>query len=180
MSDRKVRRYWSLDLAQAGKPPALAGRPVKAERQHIVSFEGREAEEERFSYWLTFPQDESDDETPPTQKQYDAVAHFYDEGPATRAQAGYLISAWYYADEIRSARNFSFSAPRRRLIHLATSAYILSHPELRQKVRSWSEFRWREPVKAVGIERTTPYRPVLQFAHDLVADMQAAGAQIFG
>jgi hypothetical protein len=169
-----------LDLTQAGKIPSGAERPVRAERQQIVSFEGREGDEERFSFWLTFPNDPDDPETPPTQKQYDTVVAFYGEGPATHAQAGYLISAWFYADEIRSERNFKFSAPRRRLIHVATSAYILSHPELRRKVRAWSEFRWREPEKAVSIGRTTPYRPALQFAHDLIADMRSAGAEIFG
>lgn len=180
MSDRRVRRSWSLDLSQAGKTPALANRPPKAERQHIVSFEGREADEERFSFWLTFPDDECNAEIPPTQKQYDAVLDFYGEGPATRAQAGYLISAWFYADEIRSARNFKFSAARRRLIHIATSAYILSHPEFRRRVRAWSQFTWREPSQAVRIERTTPYQPALQFASDLIADMQGAGSEIFG
>jgi len=180
MSDRRVRRNWSLDLTQAGKIQSLAIRPVRAERQHIVFFEGREVDEERFSFWLTFPNDEDDVETPPTQRQYDTVVDFYGEGPATRTQAGYLISAWFYADEIRSARHFKFPAARRRLIHIATSAYILSHPELRKKVQAWSGFRWREPTKAVPIERTTPYKPALQFAHDLIADMQGAGAEIFG
>lgn len=178
-SDRRVRRDWSLDLSQAGKIPLLTKRPIRAERQHIVTFEGREAKEERFSYWLTFPSDAEDAEQP-TQKQYDAVAAFYGEGPTTSVQAGYLISAWYFADEIKSTRNFSFSAPRRKLIHVATAAFILSHPELRKKVRDWSQLQWRQPERAVRIERTTPYKPALQFASDLVADMQSAGAEIFG
>lgn len=70
MSDRRIRRNWSLDLTQAGKAPLLAVRPLKAERQHIVSFEGRAADEERFSFWLTFPDGETDPETPPSQAQY--------------------------------------------------------------------------------------------------------------
>lgn len=137
MSDRRVRRNWSLDLSEAGKVPASVAKPVKAERQQIVVFEGRDGDIERFSYWLTLPDDALDNETPPTQKQYDAVSHFYNHGPATRAQAGYMMSAWYYADEIRSAQRFKFSAPRRWLILVAVSAYILSHPELRRKVRDW-------------------------------------------
>ena len=180
MTDRRIRRNWALDLTLAGKQPVLAARPLRQERQHIALFEGREGSDERFSFWLTFPNDDDDPQLPPTQKQYDAVSDFYGEGPATRTQAEYLISAWYYADEIRSVRNFSFTAPRRRFIHVATSAFILSHPEYRRKVRAWSAIQWRDPGKAVRIQRTTPYKPALRFASDLIADMQGAGAEIFG
>ena len=180
MADRTITLPWTLDLAQAGKVKPLAHRPLAAIRQHIVRFAGRDADTERFSYRLTFPDDEGVPEEPPTQKQHDAVVAFYGEGPASRDQAGYLMSAWYYADEIRSAHNFAFSAPRRRLILVGASAFILSHPETRSKVRRWIQFRWREPVKAVQIEKTEPYTAVMQFANDLVADMQGAGAAIFG
>lgn len=180
MADRTTTRHWTLDLAQAGKSPVVGRRPCAGPRQHVVSFEGSEGELERFSYRLTLPDDESVGEEPPSQRQYDAVCDFYGEGPASRDQAGYLMSAWHYADEIRSARNFRFSAPRRKLILVGASAYILSHPEIRQKVRQWSQLLWREPTRAVRIERTQPFRAVMQFADDLIADMQAAGARIFG
>lgn len=180
VADRTITREWALALADAGKVPPLAKRPALGPRQHIVRFEGREADDERFSFRLTFPHDEDDPDKPPTQKQYDTVCDYYGEGPVSMRQAGYLISAWNYADEIRSAQRFKFSAPRRRLIHVAASAYILSHPEIRQKIRAWTDFSWREPGKAVTIERTKPYGAVMMFAHDLIADMRGAGAEIFG
>lgn len=153
---------------------------MRTERQRIVSFDGVEGGKERFSYWLTFPVDEEDDETPPSQRQYDAVSDFYGEGPSSRSQAEYLISAWFYADDISSARNFKLSALRRDLIHIGTAAFLLSDPHLRRKVRDWSAFQWRRPGEAVRMERTTPYRPALQFASDLIDDMRGAGASIFG
>lgn len=180
MTDRRIRRNWALDLTLAGKQPLLAARPLRAERQHVVLFEGREGRDERFSFWLTLPNDDDDPQTPPTRKQYEAVSEFYGEGPATWMQAEYLMAAWYYADEIRSVRNFGFTAPRRRLIHVATAAFILSQPELRRKVRGWSALRWRDPGRAVRIQRTRPYEPAMLFAADLIADMQGAGADIFG
>lgn len=180
MGDRTTTRSWALDLSEAGEPKPLPGRPAAGPRQHIVRFEGREEGVERFSYRLTFPDGETEPEEPPSQKQYDAVCDFYGEGPASRDQAGYLLSAWHYADDIRSARNFRFTAPRRRLILVGASAFILSHPEIRRKVRQWSQFRWREPTKAVQIERTQTYAAVMQFANDLIADMRGAGAAIFG
>lgn len=91
-----------------------------------------------------------------------------------------MISAWYFAEEIKSVDNFKFSAPRRALIQIAASAYILSHPEIRKKVRDWSLFRWQNPIAAVDAKRVTAYKPVMQFANDLVADMRADGATIFG
>lgn len=180
MADRTITRSWTLDLAGAGKSRPLPVRPAAGPRQHIVRFEGSEGDTEKFSYRLTFPDDEARPEEPPSQKQYDAVCDFYGEGPASRDQAGYLMSAWYYADEIKSAQNFPFTAPRRKLILVGVSALILSHPEIRSKVRSWSQFRWREPTRAVQIERTQPHAAVMQFANDLIADMQGAGAEIFG
>lgn len=180
MADRTITREWTLDLADAGKVQPLAKRPADGLRQHIVRFEGREGSEERFSFRLTFPHDEDDPEKPPSQKQYDTVCDYYDEGPLSARQAGYMLSAWYYADEIRSVERFKYSAPRRKLIHVATAAYILSHPEMRQKIRAWNGFSHREPGEAVTIERTRYYGAVMMFAHDLIADMQGAGAEIFG
>ena len=71
----------------------LVSRPAFAGRQNVVTFEGREENEERFSFWLSFPDDENNPEELATQKQHDTVLDFYGECPAIRAQAGYMISA---------------------------------------------------------------------------------------
>jgi hypothetical protein len=178
--DRRVRREWSLNLLEAGKcplPPRM--HPNLAERQHVVRFDGTEDGEERFSYWLHFPNSVADKEEPASQQQYDTVVGLYGEGPASRAQASYLISAWYYADEINRPQRFSFSAPRRKLILLGVSAYILSHPELRLTVQRLSALQHHQG-KNIAVESTKPFQPVMQFANDLIADMQGAGAKIFG
>lgn len=180
MVDHIVQRNWSLDLDEAGKVKPLVERPGKGPRQDIARFDGRSGTEEHFSYRLTLPLEEYDPELPPSRKQYDTVCDFYGEGPCSSLQAACLISAWYYAEEIRSVERFRFSAPRRRLIHLATSAFILSVPAVRRSVRAWSENGWRNPSAASIIERSRPYATVMQYAHDLIADMQGAGAEIFG
>lgn len=171
---------WTIDLAQAGKAPARSVHHGEAGRQGIVSFEGRDGNEGRYAILMTFPDDETVPEEPATQRQHDAVVAYYGEGPANWEQAGYLMSAWNFAEEIKAARNFPFTAPRRALIHVATAAYLLGHPELRVSVRNWSDHRWRSPGRAASIEKTAAWRPALRFAADMIADMRAAGAAIFG
>jgi hypothetical protein len=142
-----------------------------------MSFAGRDNGVERFSVRLTFP-DPGDDETPPTQRQHDVVVDYFGQGPETQRQADFMISARFYADEVVQNHG-RYNAHAVELLRRGAAAYILSHPEIREKVTAWSGFRWRNPTQAVVIERTMSYRPTLQFGEDLIADLRDQGSQLF-
>jgi hypothetical protein len=98
----------------------------------------------------------------------------------TRSQAHTLLSAKEYAEEI--ATGYSFTAPRKRLLSLCTSAFILSDREMRSIVSTWSIARWSGRIAGFGYTRT--YRDVNKkvqtFAARLINDMRRDGAEIFG
>lgn len=179
--ERRLVKSWDIDLAAAGKEPTSRGFAVAPTgRQELVAFDGRAGTVETFAYALILPDDETMPEDPASQRQHDAVVDFYGEEPAHAVQAGLMLSAWWMADEVRAASNFPFTAARRRLIHVATAAFILADPELRVRVDEWANRRWRSPSRTAAAQRTEEYRTALEFAADLVEEMRRAGARIFG
>lgn len=174
--DRVATRILELDLSLAGKVTPPKRRPAKRHRQQVAHFLGREGAVERFAIRQTIPYPGYEAEAPPNQAQYGAVLDFFLEPAETRYQANLLLSARDFAGEV--AQRWSYNAYRRRLIWICSAAYILSDTKLRSRVRTWNIARRspRSRADAYGAQ----FRLVSKFADRLVADMQAAGAKIFG
>jgi hypothetical protein len=180
VEDRATDRIWEIDLALAGKARPSAIRPAKRKRQKIARFEGREGTVERFSFRQRFPHPQHEAFSPPSQAQYGAVCDFFADVCETRSQAATLLSARDYAEIV--SKSFPFTAPRRRLIWICATAFILSDKELRSRVRAWDIRCWREGSSdiACGIAFHKPFKQVAKFAQRLIDDMRSQGAEIFG
>ena len=178
VSDRVTTRLWELDLSLAGKVRPPKKRPANRRRQKIARFIGREGTIERFEVRQTIPYCGYEVECPPSQAQYGAVCDFFVEVCETRFQANTLLSARDYAGIV--SQGFPFTAPRRHLIWLCTTAFILSDKELRSLVRTWNiSHRGRSGVSARGAYLRC-YKKIAKFASRLVDDMRGTGAEIFG
>lgn len=180
VTDRVTTRLWELDLSCAGSVYSPKRRPLRRKRQSVVLFVGREGTIERFAIRQTIPYCGYEVACPPSQTQYGAVCDFFAEVCETRFQAHTLLSARDYGEAV--AKRFSFTAPRRRLIWLSATAVILSDKDLRSRVRSWSERCWSRasPDLSFGIASHKPYKLVTKFTAELIDDMRAEGAAIFG
>lgn len=180
ITDRATTRVWELDLTTAGKVRSLNARPANRKRQRIVRFVGREGMIERFAIIQTIPYCGHEMDCPASQAQYGAVCDFFEEPCETSFQATTLLSARDYAEEISSG--FSFTRPRKRLIWLCTSAFILADKELRSFARAWHIGRDRRGSAAHSSSASYRrlYSRVSTFASKVVDDMRGEGAEIFG
>lgn len=176
IEDRVTRREWQIDTAVAGAVYMRTERPAKRRRQKIVRYLGRDGTVEQFEIIQTIPYPGHEEWSPPTQAQYTAVMDFFLEPVETKYQANTLLSARDFAESI--AKGYSFSAYRRRLIWLATTAFILGDRTHRSRVRAWGIKNWNSRYSATV--DVVGRKAISGFADKLVDDMRGAGSTIFG
>lgn len=175
INDRVMTRWWEVDLTRVSKPPRSMPSPLFTGHQSIVHFDSNQGSVERFGIRQTIPAVHNDNGDPPSQAQYGAVTLYFVEACETRMEAGVMLSARNYADEM--AKDLRFTAARRQLVSLSCAAFILSDIETRLRVRGLDARKLGSDVRPIDLPRT--HAKLREFVGQMIVDVREAGSRLF-
>lgn len=175
INDRTATRWWQVDLTDVRPHRGLLPVPLSSDHQSIVHLDDVTGSIERFGIRQTVPAVQGDDGTPPSQAQYGAVTSYFVDGCETRLEAGLMLSARNFADEM--AKHLGFTAKRRLLVSLACAAVILADVEMRLRVRSLDARKRGSDILVRDLPRTC--NTLEDFVGRMINDVRRSGSSLF-
>lgn len=175
INDRTATRWWQVDLTEVRPHRGVLPVPSSSDHQSIVHFDGISGSVEQFGIRQTVPAVQGDEGTPPSQAQYGAVTLYFVDGCETRLEAGLMLSARNYADEM--AKHLGFTAKRRQLVSLACAAVILADVETRLRVRGLEARRRGSDILVRDLPQTCTM--LEDFVGRMINDVRRSGSRLF-